>query len=155
LQGLHVRPERVAGLQAEIRQLRKQAQKASAADLGSVRRKLLEAAESINGHAVIIAEVPEAPVAQIRESIDWLRKQAGSAAVMLASRSEQKVVLIAGLTSDLVEQGISAGDWVAATAPAIDGRGGGKAQLAQAGGKNPEGIKRALQRAGEWIRSKL
>ncbi len=148
-------PRRVTALQEEIRQLRKRLQKAAAADLGTVRRELLDSAERVSGHAVVIAEVPEAPTEQIRESIDWLRSEAGSAAVMLATRGEGKALLIAGITDDLVQQGISASDWVAAVAPVIDGRGGGRPQFAQAGGRLPDGTSDALDEARRWINKRL
>jgi alanyl-tRNA synthetase len=148
-------PERINALQEEIKKLRKQLQKGSSADIKGVRQKLLDNAERVNGHAIIVGEVPEAPIEQVREAADWLRTQAGSAAICLGARTDGKPLLLAAVTDDLVAKGVKAGDLIKQIVPAIDGRGGGKPQLAQAGGNNPEGIPAALSAASEWIRQKL
>ncbi len=64
-------------------------------------------------------------------------------------------MMIAGLSRDLVERGIKAGDWVKAVAPVVGGNGGGKPDLAQAGGKNPEMIEQAIEEAVTFIESKI
>ncbi len=64
-------------------------------------------------------------------------------------------MLIAAVTDDLVKKGIKAGDIVKDIAPIIDGKGGGRPQMAQAGGKNPAKIKEALKAATELIKQKL
>jgi alanyl-tRNA synthetase len=63
-------------------------------------------------------------------------------------------MLSAGMTRDLVERGLSAGKWIGEVAAVVDGRGGGKPDLAQAGGKNPAKIDEALQTALDLIKSK-
>jgi alanyl-tRNA synthetase len=115
----------------------------------------LEGAEHVNGAAVIVGELPEVPVAQIREAADWLRTEAGSAAVCLGVVAEGKPMLLVALTDDLVKKGLKAGDLIKQIVPAIDGRGGGKPNLAQAGGTNPEGLGKALEMADAAIRDKL
>ncbi len=148
-------PARIAALQDEIKKLRKQIQKGAVADIKSARQKLLDDAERVSGNAIIVGELPEVPVEQVREAADWLRTQAGSAAVCLATRTDGKPLLIAAMTADLVAKGLKAGDLIKAVVPAIDGRGGGKPDLAQAGGNNVEGIPQALAGAAEWIRKKM
>jgi len=147
--------DRIAGLQEEIKKLRKQLAKGAAADTKSIRQKLLDEAQRIGDAALIVGELPEVPVEQMRETADWLRTQAGSAAVCLAAATEGKPILIAAMTSDLVKKGLKAGDLIKHIAPAIDGRGGGKPDLAQAGGKDPGGIPKALANACEWVTQKL
>ena len=120
-----------------------------------MRQKLLEAADKVGDHAIIVGEVPDVPVAKIREAADWLRTEAGSAAVCLAANSDGKPLLLAAMTKDLVKKGLKAGDLIKHIVPAIDGRGGGKPDLAQAGGKKAEGINEALASAKEWITEKL
>ena len=66
-----------------------------------------------------------------------------------------KVVLVAGVSRDLVEKGVSAGNWVRDVAPIVGGGGGGKADLAQAGGKQPEKLPEALAKAKEVARAML
>jgi alanyl-tRNA synthetase len=146
---------RIAAMQDEIKKLRKQLTKGAAADVKSVRQKLLDEAERVNGSAVIVGELPEVPVEQFREAADWLRTEAGSAALCLAMVAEGKPMLLAAVTDDLVAKGLKAGDLIKSVAPAIDGRGGGKPNLAQAGGNKAEGVADALTAAGNWIREKL
>ncbi|MBP7937512.1 MAG: alanine--tRNA ligase [Phycisphaerae bacterium] len=146
---------RIAGLQEEIKKLRKQLTKGAAADLKSVRQEMLDKAERVGGVAVIVGQLPEAPVEQIREAADFLRTKAESAAVCLATAVEGKPMLLAAMTEDVVKKGLKAGDLIREIAPAIDGRGGGKPDLAQAGGKNADGIPNALTAATNWIKQKL
>jgi len=153
--GIDQLPERITGLQDEIKKLRKQLQKGATADINAIRRKMLDDAEKVGEHAVIIGEVPDVPVEKIREAADWLRSEAGSAAICLAANAEGKPLLIAAMTKDLVKKGLKSGDLIKHIVPAIDGRGGGKPDLAQAGGKNADGIPQALSLAKEWVEQKL
>jgi alanyl-tRNA synthetase len=84
-----------------------------------------------------------------------LKKKAGSAAIVLAYEDDGKVMLLAGVTDDLIGKGLKAGDLVKNIAPIVDGGGGGKPQMAQAGGKNPAKIDEALAKAGELIKAGL
>jgi alanyl-tRNA synthetase len=84
-----------------------------------------------------------------------LKKKAKSAAIVLGFGEEGKATLLAGMTDDVVKKGLKAGDVVREIAPIVDGGGGGRPQMAQAGGKNPEKIAEALAKAGEIIRQKL
>ena len=78
------------------------------------------------------------------------------AAIVLACPTEdEKVLLFAAVTDDLIAQGLKAGDIVKQIAPLVDGGGGGRPQFAQAGGKNPQKINHALQAAQKLIREKL
>ncbi len=83
-----------------------------------------------------------------------LKKKAKSAAIVLAYEEEGKVMLLAGVTDDLIKK-IKAGDIVKQIAPIVDGGGGGKPQMAQAGGKNPAKIDEALKEAENLIEQKL
>ena len=143
-------------LQADLRQVRRQLQRDQAADLRSVRQDLLAAAERVGGHAIIVGELPPVSIEQIRQSIDWLRDQAGSVVTVLGCRQEDgKVLLLAGVSDDLVKTGLHAGQLIKQVAPMVGGRGGGKAQLAQAGGKDPQGLERALDESRRWLRDRL
>jgi alanyl-tRNA synthetase len=154
--GIEDLPERVAGIQEELRQVRRQLQRGQAADLKTVREQLLEAAERVQGHAVVIGEVPSVPVEQIRDSIDWLRSKAASAVVVLGCRQgEGKALLLVGVSADLVDRGLHAGDMIKHLAPIVGGRGGGKPQLAQAGGKDSRRLEEALAEARQLVRSRL
>jgi len=145
----------IAELQQRVKQQSKQQAAASAGALRSVRQALLDEAERVGGTAVVVGALPEVPVEQVREAADWLRAKAGSAAVCLATATDGKVTLVVAMTADLVKKGLKAGELVKEIAPAVDGRGGGKPDLAQAGGKNPAGISTAMTAATTWIKSRL
>ena len=84
-----------------------------------------------------------------------LKKKAKSAAIVLAFEDNGNATLLAGVTGDLIEKGLKADDIIKAIASIVDGGGGGRPHLAQAGGKNPEKIQDALTRAKELINQKL
>jgi alanyl-tRNA synthetase len=84
-----------------------------------------------------------------------LKKKAKSAAIVLGFIEDGNATLLAGVTDDLIKKGLKAGDIVKEIAPLIDGGGGGKPQMAQAGGKNPQKIDNALSKAAELIKEKL
>jgi alanyl-tRNA synthetase len=148
-------PARVAALQSEIDDLRRQlVSRAAAGNLSA--DALLAKAETVNGTTVIVAEAPSANSNLMRQLIDQLRKKTSPSAVFLAtSEGENKVVLVAGVSRDLVDRGLSAGNWVRDVAPIVGGGGGGKPDLAQAGGKNPEKLPDALAKAKEIARAML
>ena len=111
------------------------------------RRKIGEA-------AVVVGRLSTTSVDRAREAIDMLKKKAKSAVIVLAYEEEGKVMLLAGVTDDLIKK-IKAGDIVKQIAPIVDGGGGGKPQMAQAGGKNPAKIDEALSKASELIQAAL
>ena len=82
----------------------------------------------------------------MRQLIDQLRKKASPVAVLLASREDDKVTLIAGISRDLEERGLNAGDWIRSAAEVVGGSGGGRPDMAQAGGRHPEKLPEALRR---------
>ena len=87
---------------------------------------------------------------EMRQLIDVLRrKQETGLAVLLAAAADGKVQLVAGLSKDLIERGLHAGNWLKEVAPIVGGGGGGRPDLAQAGGKSPDQIDAALKRALE------
>ncbi|MCH7813553.1 MAG: hypothetical protein IID40_05985 [Planctomycetes bacterium] len=112
---------------------------------------LLESAETVNGVAIVTGRIDDAPADALRGAIDWVRHKTQASAVLLASVSDGKVILVAGMSDDVVARGVKAGDLVREIAPLIDGRGGGKPALAQAGGKNPEAIPQALDQARQRL----
>ena len=82
----------------------------------------------------------------MRKLIDQLRRKAAPVAVMLGSRQDEgKVMLVAGISRDLVERGLDAVKWIRSAAGILGGGGGGRADMAQAGGKMPEKLPQALE----------
>ena len=105
---------------------------------------------------MIVAETPGANPNLMRQLIDQIRKKVSPSAVLLATAAgEKKVVLVAGLSRDLVDRGAHAGQWVGAAAKAVGGGGGGRPDMAQAGGKQPEKLAEALEAARASIREML
>jgi alanyl-tRNA synthetase len=150
----HELADRVEALAKEIRQLKKQAAGPKGGGV-SIDRLIADAAE-VGGVKIVIAEVPGGPN-DLRQLIDQLRRKAAPVAVLLANRQEEekKVLLIAGLSRDLVERGLDAVKWVKATAAVVDGGGGGRPDMAQAGGKLPEKLPEALDAARSEIEKLL
>ncbi|MEE8453078.1 MAG: alanine--tRNA ligase, partial [Thermoguttaceae bacterium] len=148
--------DRVESLVGEVRRLKKQLA-AGAKAAGPSVESLLEDATKIGDVAIVVAEVPEAGPQDLRQLIDQLRRKAAPIAVMLGSRQEEegKVMLVAGLSRDLVEQGLDAVVWVRKVAKLVKGGGGGRPDMAQAGGKLPEKLPEALETARGAIEKML
>ena len=148
-------PTRVAALLDEVKDLNKQIDAMSASGELSA-DALFEKAETIGSTRVIVAETPGANSNLMRQLIDQLRKKSNSTAILLAAAAgEDKVTLVAGISRDLVERGLSAGNWVRDVAPIVGGGGGGKADMAQAGGKHPEKLSEAVETALQLVRKAL
>ena len=150
-------PERIAQIVEDNKKLTKQlktASKAGGPDTMAEVKALLDAGKKIGEVSVVVGRLSTTTVDRAREAIDMLKKKAKSAAIVLAYEEEGKVMLLAGVTDDLIKK-IKAGDIVKQIAPIVDGGGGGKPQLAQAGGKNPAKIDEALKEAVNLIEQKL
>ena len=141
--------DRVAAMQKEIKELRKRGSGGGGASISVVAE-----IDSAQGK-VLVALADGADPDQMRNFCDQQR-QKGAAAVFIGGAADSKVILIAMVSQEMVDAvGVKAGDWVKAIAPVAGGGGGGKATLAQAGGKDPAKLPEALDAAGEWIRAKL
>jgi alanyl-tRNA synthetase len=149
--------QRVAALLEEIKTLKKQAsQRPREAGAGVSAEDLLTEAQEIGGSAVIVRAVGGIPADEMRQLIDVLRrKRPEKLAVLLVSTAGEKVQLVAGVSQDLVKSGVHAGNWLKDVAPVVGGGGGGRPDLAQAGGKVPDQVPAALAKAVEVIRARL
>ncbi|MBP6097583.1 MAG: alanine--tRNA ligase [Methyloversatilis sp.] len=115
----------------------------------------LAAQAVVVGPAKVLAAVMEgADVAALRETLDKLRDKLGSAAIVLAAVSDGKVSLIAGVTPDLTAK-VKAGELVNFVAAQVGGKGGGKPDMAQAGGTQPENLPAALAGVAAWVKGKV
>jgi len=108
----------------------------------------------IGGVKILTAHLDGADSNTLRDTLDQLKNKLGSAAIVLASEEAGKVKLIAGVTKDLIKT-IKAGDLVNVAAAEVGGKGGGRPDMAQAGGSNPAAIPQALEAAKNWLQSKL
>jgi alanyl-tRNA synthetase len=161
-------PDRVEALVKEIRQLKKRVTAVgdisqTLPSVGQAARgadpveALLSNATDLGGTKVVVEELRSGVAASaMRQLIDQLRRKAAPVAVMLAARQDEgKVMLIAGLSRDLVEQGGDAVQWVRAAAARVHGSGGGRPDLAQAGGKDAAKLPDALETARTSIQELL
>ena len=151
---VHEVPQRVQGLTGRIRDLEKQLAKLQRKEAPSA-AELATAAIHVRGVRMVAADCGGTPGNDLRALIDQLRKQHGPIAVLLASREDDKVSLVAGVSKELVERGLHAGNWVKAVAPIVGGSGGGRPDLAQAGGRDTEKIDQALALARDWMSEQL
>jgi alanyl-tRNA synthetase len=111
-------------------------------------------AEDIGGVKILAAYLEGADSNTLRDTLDQLKNKLGSAAIVLASEDSGKVKLIAGVTKDLSKT-IKAGELVNIAAAEVGGKGGGRPDMAQAGGSNPAAIPQALAAAKSWLQSQL
>ncbi len=149
-------PARIAALQDEKARLAQQVSALAAS--GSVSAEsLLQGAASIGDVSVVIAETPGATPNLMRQWIDQIRQKSSQpTAVLFANKvGEDKVLLVAGISKALQDRGLSASQWIGKVAPIVGGGGGGKADLAQAGGKFPDKIPEAVAAAKEAIAEML
>jgi len=116
---------------------------------------VLAATPMVNGVPVLTAVLPEASADTLRDMTDKFRQKHHSGIVVLGSVVDDKPVLIAAVTDDLVKRGLHAGDIVKTASAVMDGSGGGRPNLAQAGGKNPAKLQDALDLAQRLIVEKL
>ena len=148
-------PQRIAALQSEIASLEKQLSEREAAGPLSG-ETLLESAEEVGGVTIVVVEMPGVEGNLMRQLIDQVRGKTKSSAVLLASRQgDDKVTLVAGISKDLQARKLSAGEWIRPVAGAVGGGGGGRPDMAQAGGKEPAKLPEALQIAKDTIRKML
>ncbi|MFA5371374.1 MAG: alanine--tRNA ligase [Sideroxydans sp.] len=116
--------------------------------------ELLEQAQDVNGVKVLAARLDGADAATLRETMDKLKDKLKSAVIVLATASEGKVSLIAGVTADVTGK-VKAGELVNFVAQQVGGKGGGRPDMAQAGGTQPEHLGTALVSVHVWVEAKL
>jgi alanyl-tRNA synthetase len=141
---------RVERLLAQQKQLERQLAQLQRQLAGNQSGDLLGQAQTVNGKRVIASEVEAADPQRLLELADQLRERMGSGVVVLASQQDGRVRLLAAVTKDLAGQ-VHAGKLVSQIAPIVGGKGGGRPELAQAGGTDPSKIGAALARAVELV----
>jgi alanyl-tRNA synthetase len=115
---------------------------------------LVSQAIDINGVKVLIADLDGVETKALRGMVDELKNKMGSAIIMLATANDGKVGLISGVTKDLIGK-VKAGELVNMVAQQVGGKGGGRPDMAQAGGSQPENISTALATVQAWLTEKL
>ncbi len=139
--------ERSKRLEKEVQQLKSKLATGQGSDV-SIQAK------AVGGVKVLAAQIEGADAKALRDSVDQLKQKLGSSVIVLATVQDGKVVLVAGVSSDLVAQ-LKAGDIAGAVAAQVGGRGGGRADFAQAGGTQPENLGAALASVEGLVRNRL
>jgi len=144
---------RVSQLQESLRQAERELDKVNSKFAASQGDELATKAVEINGIKVLAARLDGADSQVLRETMDALKTKLKTAAIILASVQGDKVSLVAGVTADSIAK-IKAGDLVNFVALQVGGKGGGKQEMAMAGGNNPAALNAALAGVQEWVASK-
>jgi alanyl-tRNA synthetase len=143
-------PRRIEGLLGEMRELAREKESLAARLSKREADSLTERVQSVDGINVLVARVEAGGMEALRNMADGIKAKLGSVALLLGSVHEGKVQLIAAVTPDLVERGYHAGQLIKRVAAVCGGGGGGRPDMAQAGGKDPGKLEEALQ-LGERI----
>ena len=146
-------PARIDALMAEMKQLHRE-NESLATKLGNIEAgNLVSKVKEINGVTVLVAKVQGTDMNNLRNMADELKQKLGSGIVVLGSSVDDKVNLIAGVTKDLMDKGFHAGKLIKEVATRCGGGGGGRPDMAQAGGKDPAKLDSALAYVEEWVKS--
>ncbi len=138
----------------KTRQLEKELEQIKSKFASNAGNDMLSAAVEVNGIKVLAKHLEAADPKTLRDTVDQLKNKLGSAALILATVKDSKVSLVAGVTKDYTDQ-IKAGDLVNYVAQQVGGKGGGRADMAQAGGNNPAALDAALGGVEAWVRDQL
>ena len=139
--------ERTRQLEKELQQLKEQAAAQESANLSSK-------AEEINGVKLLVSELTGVEPKMLRTMVDDLKNQLGSTIVVLATVADGKVSLIAGVSKDVTDR-VKAGELVGVVAQQVGGKGGGRPDMAQAGGTDASALPAALASVKGWVSAKL
>jgi alanyl-tRNA synthetase len=146
---------RVLSLLDEVQSLRKEVARLQQAVAKRDFELLLERVQDVRGVQVLAAQVEVADEGTMREMTDWFRDKLGSGVVVLGAAINRRPRLVAAVTPDLVKRGLHAGRLVQVVARLVDGGGGGRPTMAQAGGADLGRLPEALAMVSVWVAEKL
>ncbi len=138
-------------LQQQLKDLQKENEQLASKLANQQAGDVFKNVETVNGISFIAAEVKVKDMNQLRQLADQWKQKAASDVLVLANASDQKVNLLAAMSPEAVARGLKAGDLIKTIAPLVGGGGGGRPDMAQAGGKKPAGIKDALAKVAEFL----
>jgi len=139
--------ERQRKLEKELEQLKGKLASSAGSDLASQ-------AVDVSGIKVLAARLDGADAKALRDTVDQLKNKLGTSAIILGAAEGDKVTLIAGVSKDATDR-IKAGDLVNSVAQQVGGRGGGRPDMAQAGGNDPAALDGALATVSDWVTGQL
>ncbi|WP_428718649.1 alanine--tRNA ligase [Undibacterium curvum] len=146
--------QRIAQVQDHVKALEKELATLKSKMASSQGDELVNQAVDVKGIRVLAATLEGADVTALRETMDKLKDKLKTAAIVLASVSDGKVSLIAGVTADTTAR-LKAGELVNFVAQQVGGKGGGRPDMAQAGGTDPSGLPAALAGVADWVNSRV
>lgn len=138
-------------LQQQLRDLQKENEQLAGKLANQQAGDIFKDVKDVNGVRYIAAQVNVKDMNQLRQLADQWKQKELSDVLVLATAQDEKVSLLAAMTKDMNGKGLKAGDLIKAIAPKVDGGGGGRPDMAQAGGKNPAGIADALAEVENWL----
>ena len=148
-------PQRIQVLQEELKVARQQLATQSKQSVSGVLDQLLSKAEEVNGVKVITYQPENADREMLREFADQLRDSGQKVALLLAAEIDGKVALLAAVSKDLVKQGVKASDCIKVAAKVTGGGGGGRPDMAEAGGRFIDKIPEALEAGAQFYKEQL
>ncbi len=147
-------PEKLEQLLDKTRSLEKQLEKLQAQMASNAGNELTSQAVDVAGTKVLAVKLEHTDPKALRDLADQLKNKLGSAAIVLAIVEGDKVSLVAGVTKDKLDK-VKAGDLVNFVAQQVGGKGGGRPDMAMAGGNNPAGLMAALAQVPGWVKERL
>ncbi|MEG2708877.1 MAG: DHHA1 domain-containing protein, partial [Vagococcus sp.] len=145
---------KVTSLQEQLKELQKENEALLSKLANAQSSEIFGNVQTIGDVTVIAAEVNVKDMNQLRQLADQWKQKELSDVLVLGTSQDGKVNLLAAMTKEMNAKGLKAGDLIKAIAPHVGGGGGGRPDMAQAGGKNPAGMKEALAAVNEWVASK-
>jgi alanyl-tRNA synthetase len=145
--------DRVSALMDRSRSLEKELDRIKSRLASTAGQDLASQAVDVSGVKVLAARIDGVDPKSLRDTLDRIKDKLGSAVVVLATEADGKVSLVAGVTQDLTDR-LKAGDLIRDLASQVGGKGGGRPDMAQAGGNDPAGLPAALGLVEAWVRSR-
>lgn len=146
-------PTRIEGLYQEMKEMQREKESLSAKLSNLEASSILDQFEDVDGVSLLAKQVDVSDMNALRNMVDDLKQKASSGIIILAAVNDGKVQLASGVSKDLIDQGYHAGNLIKEVASRCGGGGGGRPDMAQAGGKNPEQVEEALNYAKTYVQS--
>jgi alanyl-tRNA synthetase len=146
--------DKVRSVLDRTRQLEKELQQLKAQQAAQESAGLANSAKEINGVKLLVSELTNVEPKMLRTMVDDLKNQLGSTIVVLATVADDKVSLIAGVSKDVTDR-VKAGELIGMVAQQVGGKGGGRPDMAMAGGTDAQALPAALASVESWVASKL
>lgn len=146
-------PQKVEQLQSQLKDLQKENERLNQKLANSQAGDIFKDVKEENGISYIAAKAAVNDMTQLRQLADKWKQQHISDVLVLGMAQDGKANLLVAMSDQMVDKGLKAGDLIKAIAPKINGGGGGRPNMAQAGGKNPAGLQEAFSEVANWLQN--